>query len=100
MNTKLIVKNAVADGLSYPMALNKAYKTIQAGQPAIPVADLSLPNNILGFHYMEASHSIGSSMEAVTIKRMGAGYHDETLDSERIASATGIRKSFFGSGNA
>ena len=48
---------------------------------------------------MEASHSIGSSMKAMTVKRMGAGYHDETLDSERIASATGIRKSFFGSGN-
>ncbi|HEX5564453.1 MAG TPA: nucleotidyltransferase [Sporosarcina sp.] len=91
------VKHAVAEGLSYPMALNKAYKTILAGQSAVPVADLSLPNNILGFHYMEASQSIGSSMDAVTIKRMGAGYHDETLDSQKIASATGIRKSFFGS---
>ena len=93
-----VVKNAVADGLSYPMALNKAYTAIQSGKAAIPVADLSLPNNILGFHYMEASHSIGSSMKAMTVKRMGAGYHDDTLDSERIASATGIRKSFFGSG--
>jgi len=91
------VKNAVAEGISYPMALNKAYKAILAGQPAIPVADLSMPNNILGFHYMEAALSMGSSMEAVTIKRMGAGYHDETLDSQKIASATGIRKSFFGS---
>lgn len=89
------VKHAVAEGLSYPMALNKAYKTIQEGQPEVPVADLTMPNNILGFHYMEAVHSIGSSMEAVTIKRMGAGYHDETLDSQKIASATGIRKSFF-----
>lgn len=94
-----VVKNAVADGLSYPMALNKAYTAIQSGKATIPVADLSLPNNILGFHYMEASHSIGSSMKAMTVKRMGAGYHDDTLDSERIASATGIRKSFFGSGN-
>ncbi|WP_432359512.1 nucleotidyltransferase [Sporosarcina sp. UB5] len=93
----LAVKNAVTEGLSYPMALNRAYKTIQEGQPAVPVVDLSLPNNILGFHYMEAAQSIGSSMEAVTIKRMGAGYHDETLTNEKIASATGIRKSFFGS---
>lgn len=50
------VRKAVAEGLSYPMALNKAYKTIQEGQPAVPVADLSMPNNILGFHYMEASN--------------------------------------------
>jgi predicted nucleotidyltransferase len=92
------VKNAVADGVSYPVALNKAYKAIQAGQPDIPLADLSLPNNILGFHYMEAARSIDSTMEAVTIKRMGAGYHDEELGSEKIASATGIRKTFFGSG--
>src|SRR5690606_21077583 len=70
------VKQAVAEGLSYPMALNKAYKSILTGQAAVPVADLSMPNNILGFHYMEAAHSIGSSMDAVTIKRMGAGYHD------------------------
>lgn len=90
------VKIGVSEGLSYPMALNRAYKTILAGQPAIPVADLSMPNNILGFHYMEAAQSIGSRMDAVTIKRMGAGYHDETLD-QKIASATGIRKSFFGS---
>jgi len=92
---ELAVKNGVAEGLSYPMALNKAYQKIQEGQPELPVADLSMPNNILGFHYMEAGHSIGSSMEAVTIQRMGAGYHDETLDSKKIASATGIRKSFF-----
>jgi len=91
------VKQAVAEGLSYPMALNKAYKSILTGQAAVPVADLSMPNNILGFHYMEAAHSIGSSMDAVTIKRMGAGYHDETLDNQKIASATGIRKSYFGS---
>ncbi|MCM3637974.1 nucleotidyltransferase [Sporosarcina luteola] len=91
------VKAAVAEGVSYPMALNQAYKTILAGQSSIPVADLTMPNNILGFHYMEAAKSIGSSMKAVTIKRMGAGYHDDSLDSQKIASATGIRKSFFGS---
>lgn len=90
------VKDAVAKGVSYPMALNKAYKTIQASHSADPVADLSMPNNILGFHYMDAGRSTGSSMEALTIKRMGAGYHDETLD-QKIASATGIRKSFFNS---
>ncbi|MCG7342766.1 nucleotidyltransferase [Sporosarcina sp. ACRSL] len=91
------VKDAVSKGMSYPMALNEAYKTIQDVQTDVPVADLSLPNNILGFHYMEAARSIGSSMEAVTIKRMGAGYHDETLEHPKIASATGIRKSFFSS---
>lgn len=90
------VKNAVAEGISYPMALNKAYQTILTGQSEVAIADLSMPNNILGFHYMEAAKSIGSSMKAITIKRMGAGYHDETLD-KKIASATGIRKSFFGS---
>ena len=92
------VKNAVAEGLSYPMALNKAYKTIQAQHAEHSLVDLSLPNNILGFHYIQAAHAIRSSMKAVTIKRMGAGYHDDTLDRQKIASATGIRKSFFGSG--
>src|SRR3954452_7109136 len=78
------VKNAVAEGMSYPMALNKAYNTIQARHAVHPLADLSLPNNILGFHYIQAAHSIRSSMEPVTIKRMGAGYHDDTLDQQKI----------------
>ena len=55
-NYEQTVKDAVSRGLSYPKALNEAY-IMAANSSTIegPLADLSKPNNILGFHYMEAA---------------------------------------------
>ena len=60
-NYEQTVKDAVRRGLSYPKALNEAY-IMAANSSTIegPLADLSKPNNILGFHYMEAARNIGS----------------------------------------
>ncbi len=44
---------------------------------------------------MEAARDIGSKMKAVTIPRIVAQYHDDAVAGNPIASATGIRKSFF-----
>ena len=44
---------------------------------------------------MQAARDIESTMEAVTIPRIVAGYHDDAVKGNPIASATGIRKSFF-----
>jgi len=95
-NYEQTVKDAVSRGLSYPKALNEAY-TMAANSSTIegPLADLSKPNNILGFHYMEAARNIGSEMKAVTIPRIVAQYHDDAVAGNPIASATGIRKAFF-----
>jgi predicted nucleotidyltransferase len=91
-----IVKEAVSRGLSYPKALNEAYiMTANSSMSEGRLADLSKPNNILGFHYMEAATTSGSEMKAVTIPRVVAQYHDDVVEGNRIASATGIRKSFF-----
>lgn len=91
-----IVKEAVSRGLSYPKALNEAYiMAANSSKNEGPLADLSKPNNILGFHYMEAAAASGSAMKAVTIPRVVAQYHDDAVEGNRIASATGIRKSFF-----
>lgn len=90
------VKSAVQDGVSYPMALNNAYHSIQSNaEKDRSLADLSKPNNILGFHYMQAALSIDSQMKPATIKRLGADYHEKDLIAKKFASATGIRKSFF-----
>lgn len=52
---------------------------------------LAAPNNILGIEYIKALRLLGSDMRALTIQRLGAGYHD--LQGEgSIASATGIRR--------
>ena len=44
---------------------------------------------------MQAADDIGSSMEAATISRIVAQYHDDAVEGNSIASATGIRKSYF-----
>ena len=90
---ELEIKLAIQEGMSYPKALNKAYGTIRESERG--GADLSKPNNILGFHYMQAARSISSDMTPTTIQRLGADYHDESLELGVIASATGIRRSFF-----
>lgn len=94
------VKDSVKQGFSYPKALNEAYKSLRSdADQMLPFADLTKPNNILGFHYMTAAREINSAMRAVTIKRIGANFHDDMTDGHEIASATGIRKSFFNSAN-
>ncbi|WRP08340.1 nucleotidyltransferase [Rossellomorea aquimaris] len=89
------ISGFIQEGMSYPSALAKAFQTLGNGDSVI---DLSKPNNILGFHYMEARNQIHSSLKAYTITREAAGYHDQHFSSPSIASATSIRKSIFSSG--
>lgn len=90
------VKEAVSRGLSYPKALNEAYiAATKSSAIEGTLADLSKPNNILGFHYMESALAIQSTMTATTIPRIVAQYHEDAIIGNQIASATGIRKSFF-----
>ncbi|WP_243386712.1 nucleotidyltransferase [Bacillus kexueae] len=87
------LKYALDKGHSYPKAKSIAFHTIIG--PEDFVVDLSQPNNILGFQYLNAIHTLGSKMSAETIKRIGGGYHDETLHQSSISSATSIRKALF-----
>lgn len=76
---------------------------------------LDAPNNILGAEYCKALYKLGSSMIPVTVKRLGAGYHEEVKDSPAsvsshdfapglseppYASASGLRKAFLHAQNA
>ena len=51
---------------------------------------LSSPNNVLAVEYLKALLSTGSSIEPVTIRRIGAGYNDDT-SIEKYSSASAIR---------
>lgn len=86
------IHSAIKEGNSYPQALQYAYQQLSTQFPNTYV-DLAQPNNILGFHYIEAAQNINSTMQAVTIARIGAGYHESIVSDTAIASATGIRKS-------
>lgn len=89
-----IIKDSIQTGMSYPQALNTAYKQLVPMNEQSFV-DLSKPNNILGFHYIEAAYKIRSNMKAVTIQRIKAGFHDTIEVDSTIASATGIRQAVF-----
>lgn len=93
------IQLAMQRGISYPKAMNEAYASlVRTSEQAEATVDLSLPNNILGFHYMEAAQQMKSSMVPITFPRLGAGYHDAISNDTQIASATGIRKFYFESG--
>ncbi|MCM3706166.1 MULTISPECIES: nucleotidyltransferase [Cytobacillus] len=79
-------------GVSYPKAASMAFLDLN---PEDELVDLSKPNNILGFQYLNSARRINSSMQLFTVARKSAGYHDEQFSSESIASATSIRKTLF-----
>lgn len=85
------IQEFVKSGLSYPSALNKAYQTLIPDSNA-QFVDLSQPNNILGYHYIEAARKFQTALKPTTILRKQAGYHDPVQEGTTIASATGIRQ--------
>lgn len=82
----------MAKGVNYPTALSSAFIELN---PTNSIVDLSKPNNILGYQYVKAIRDLNLPMNALTITRTNADYHDEHFTSESIASATSIRKALF-----
>lgn len=80
------LKNALANGNSSAKASSEAFGALY------PEFDLTLPNNILAYHYAKAATSI----ELHTIRRLGAGYHDPSVSD--VMSATGVRAHYLESG--
>lgn len=86
------IKRNISKGFSYPKAVSLAYQSLVPGDDLI---DLSKPNNILGFQYVQAILRQNSPMKAFTVSRKNADYHDEHFSSASIASATSLRKAIF-----
>ena len=82
------LKHYLARGYSFPQASKHAYEKIGLTEGHV---DLSQPNNILGFSYVQTILDDQLSIKPLTIKRTKSQYHDQTIDGS-IASATSIRK--------
>ncbi|WP_018921359.1 nucleotidyltransferase [Salsuginibacillus kocurii] len=82
-----LIQNKIKLGMSYPRACSEAF---QALLPAESLPSLSQPNNILGFHYMEAITRLQANIKPFTVQRIGSGYHS-LHETKGIMSATGIR---------
>lgn len=113
-----ILQENVRQGLSFPLARSIALQNYLSSHPApdrhaaqspsgkadsasalcspLPADFLTAPNNILGLEYCAALSRRNSAIRPVTVKREGAGYHDDTFFSEEgsgqfLSSATAIR---------
>lgn len=85
---ELSLKKHLAKGLSYPAAHAETSKSIFGDSSTI---DLTKPNNILGYSYVQRVINDNLPMDVLTIKRIDSDYHDEEITGS-IASATSIRK--------
>lgn len=79
------IKALLDNGLPFVKARSMAYKEIL--DTDLP----SEPNNILAIEYIKAILMQKSDITPVTIKRMGAGYHDTAYD-KNFVSATYLRE--------
>lgn len=92
------VSQYLKEGLSYPKARIRAYCEFskENGENVLceeEISDiLSSPNNILGIEYCKAIIQMGSRIKPVTLKREGAGYHENVLSNEqKYPSASALR---------
>lgn len=74
-------------GKSYPAALQEALREYYTEDVSETISD---PNNTLAIEYLSALDNIGTSIEPIAVKRLGA-QHDSDDDGEFI-SASSIRK--------
>lgn len=80
------VKKYMSSGSTYPQAISKAAEEFN---PSI-AKTLSSPNNTLGIEYLKALKMLNSSIEPITITRIGSGYNDTSISGSH-PSATALR---------
>lgn len=92
---RLCLKDALRRGRSYPEA--RAWALGQY-DPALPLALLASPNNLLGVEYLKALFRQKCSLRVQVLKRAGASYHEPFLTPGTAASAGAIRGALIKSG--
>lgn len=83
-----ILKDRLADGMSYPSARESALTAYMNSSKISEI--ICSPNNILAIEYITALKKSSSSIKPILIPRRQAGYHDKVLYGS-ISSATAIR---------
>lgn len=83
------IKALMNEGLPYAKARAGAYEGI------LDANLLAQPNNILAIEYIKAILKSGSNIKPITLKRKGAGYHDEEVI-DGFASASLLREKIRG----
>lgn len=86
------LKEGLRRGLTWPQARKEAFASAAVSHLTDNEASdlLNTPNNLLGIEYCKAILRQKSSLEPVTIRREGRGYHDGDLTGAQ-ASASALR---------
>jgi len=84
------LRNKLREGLSFPAARSVALTEYCPELKDVP-ALLSSPNNALGIEYLKSLYKRNSSIQPITITRIGSEYNDNQL-SASLSSATAIRQ--------
>lgn len=84
------LQEALRKGTAYPAAVCEALSRFEARELSDLTTLLKSPNNLLGIEYIKALIRRKSSMQPVTVTRIGQGYHD-AVATEFFSSATAIR---------
>ena len=86
------LKQLLCQGYSYPSARSEA---LMHYMPSLADSNniFRSPNNILGIEYLKALLRRKSPIAPVTVRRIGADYHDPLPDSTGYCSALAIRQS-------
>jgi predicted nucleotidyltransferase len=95
---QIYLQTELQKGVSYPQAMSDALVQYAKVDDRYDAKLAAQPNNMLGLEYLVALRKIGSSIRPATIRRIAAGYNQETVTHPSIASATAIRKATFESG--
>lgn len=88
------LKKWLKAGKNFPVARTKALEDFLEENGCATENTIKMlrePNHILGLEYMKSLDRLGSKIRPVTIRRAGAGYHDEDLQ-KYYPSASAIRK--------
>ncbi|KUG03083.1 hypothetical protein ASZ90_019544 [hydrocarbon metagenome] len=90
-----ILKEHLALGLSYPAARARALNDY-LGHTGLEIEGLLLgPNNILALEYLRVIEEMKLPLHPLTVSRKGRSYHDPSLSTATLASATAIRRALF-----
>ncbi len=87
---KSLLSHELSKGVSFPKARENAL-LMYLNNIRKSANILSLPNNILAIEYLKALRLTNSSMAPLGIKRVGPGYHSDSIMGD-FASGTAIRK--------
>lgn len=96
------LRSYLSQGSSFPLARSKAlsdylaktvslYNDAETAHEIFKIIADGTPNNTLGIEYIKALLKRKSSIQPITLKRIGSGYNDISFSKQQFASANAIR---------